>query len=49
MFLTDVFYSKVVDDQGEGDRAVDVLPQPRCVGHLVVAFGGEALLEELVG
>jgi hypothetical protein len=44
-----VFHSEIIDYEGEGHRAADVLPQAGGVRHLEVAGGDKTLLEELVG
>ena len=42
MFDADIFYSKIIDTEGEGDRAPVVFPETWHYGALSVAFDGQA-------
>ena len=48
MFLANVFYTKIIDNQCEADRARDVFPQAWGVGNFIVTMFCLALLEEPV-
>ena len=49
MFASDVLDPKVVDDEGESDRAGFVAPQGRCVLDGFVSVGCEVFFEAFVG
>ena len=43
-----IFYAEIVDHEGEGDGARDMLEKAGGVPYLKISRGGQALLEELV-
>ena len=48
MLFAHVFYTKIVDDQCEGDRLHMVFPQARGITTLVMTVGEETFTKELV-
>ena len=49
MFVALEFDSKIIYYQGEGDRAPDVSPKPRCELARVVAGAAQAFDQEFIG
>ena len=49
VLLAHIFYSEIVDDEGETDWAGFVFPQAWCGFALVVAVLFKALFEKLLG
>ena len=49
MFLSNVFYSKIVHDEGERDGLPFVAPEAGSVDALILSVGGEPFPEEFVG
>jgi hypothetical protein len=49
VLVTDVFYAKVIDDEGKGDGPGFVAPEPRGEVGRLVAVLGQVLFEALIG
>ncbi len=49
MFLSNVFYAKIVHDKGERDGSPFVAPEAGSVDALIISVGGEPFPEEFVG
>ena len=49
MLLTNIFYSKIVDNECETDRPPFISPQTKCNLALMVAMGIEACFKECLG
>ena len=49
VFLTCVFYPKIIDDKCEGDGAGDVFPKAGCLFAFKISVGGQAFVEQFVG
>ncbi len=49
MFLSNVFYFKIVHHKGECDRSPFVVPEAGSVDALMISVGGEPFPEEFVG
>jgi hypothetical protein len=49
VLVTDVFYAKVIDDEGKGDGSGFVAPEPRGEVGRLVAVLGQVLFEALIG
>jgi hypothetical protein len=48
VFSSHIFNPKIVNNQHEGDRMGEILPQTRCMPTLVISMGEEPFVEEFI-